>query len=97
MLVLKHCQRIFKTDEFPKLHVEDLCALLHDDGLNVSSEEVVFDAILKWIQYDSESRQKATTKLLKAIRLDYLSEVFLSSLLEDEKYEHILTINSLNV
>ena len=95
MLVLKHCQRIFKTDEFPKLHVEDLCALLHDDGLNVSSEEVVFDAILKWIQYDSESRQKATTKLLKAIRLDYLSEVFLSSLLEDEKYEHILTIKFL--
>ena len=41
-LVLKYFVILFQTDEFLKLHVQDLCALLQDDRLNVKSEELVF-------------------------------------------------------
>ena len=92
-LVLKHFSSLINTEEFPELHVQDLWTFIHDDSLNVLSEEVVFDAILKWIEYDPVSRQKAANELLKAVRVDHLSEAFLSSLLEDEKYESALPVN----
>ena len=50
---------------------------------------------MQWVQYDSESRQIAAYELLKSVRLDHLSEEFLSSLLEDEKYESVLPIKFL--
>ena len=94
-LVLKHFARLINTVEFPKLHVQNLWTFLQDDHLNVPSEEVVFNSIFKWMEHDSESRQQAAKELLKSVRLDHLSEAFLTSLLQDEKYESILPIKFL--
>ena len=47
------------------------------------------------MEHDFESRQQAAKELLKSVRLDHLSEEFLTSLLQDEKYESILPIKFL--
>ena len=52
--------------------------LLTEDELDVSSEEVVFASVMKWIKTDPESRSEFLPRLLSKVRLPLLRPQFLS-------------------
>nr|QTM97704.1 KLHL10 [Sinohyriopsis cumingii] len=61
------------SNEYLQLTVDEVCSFLASDELNVKNEEIVFDAILRWIDYDPERRKNYIARLLKTIRLGLLT------------------------
>jgi len=47
-----------KSEEFLELQLEQFIDILNSDVLNVKSEEAVFDAIIRWIDYKVDERKK---------------------------------------
>jgi kelch-like protein 10 len=47
-----------KSEEFLELELEQLIVILNSDELNVKSEEAVFDAVIRWIDYKIDARKK---------------------------------------
>lgn len=71
-LAMKFVQENFvdvaETNEFLLLDAGHLTALLIGDGLIVFSEEEVFNAMSKWINYDFDNRKHHASDLLVTIR-----------------------------
>ena len=53
-----------------------MCEVLESDHLNVRNEELVFDAVCRWIDFDPERRRSHMARLLKTIRLGLLTTQF---------------------
>jgi kelch-like protein 10 len=47
-----------KSEEFLQLELEQLIMILNTDELNVKSEEAVFDAVIRWIDYKVDERKQ---------------------------------------
>lgn len=61
-----------QSDEFLHLPLEELNSIILEDELNVKSEEVVWEAVLRWVNYDPDNRWQHTVKLMGSIRLGLL-------------------------
>ena len=68
----QHFMQVCKNQEFYQLTAEQLAQLLKSDDLNVPNEEDVFHALMAWIQYDFDAREKFIPELLGLIRLPLL-------------------------
>ena len=44
------------TEEFLKLNVETVCAILKNDDLHVDHEDQILDAAMRWINYNFDNR-----------------------------------------
>ncbi len=69
----KYFMSIINTDEF--LSIDDvvkICELLNSDDLNITKEEFLIKSILKWINYDYETRCRYTERLLNCIRFSLI-------------------------
>nr|XP_013055249.1 kelch-like protein 10 [Anser cygnoides] len=55
--------------EFLDLSVDELKGIIEKDELNVKQEDVVFEAILKWIAHDPQNRKQYISVLLSKVRL----------------------------
>lgn len=75
-----------QSDELLTLSLEDLKEIINDDELNVKSEEVVWEAILRWINHDPEDRKKHIVVLMKCIRLGLLDTQFFLERVKDHPY-----------
>jgi hypothetical protein len=53
-----------KSEEFLELELEQLILILNSDELNIKSEEAVFDAVIRWIDYKVDERKKVLKKNL---------------------------------
>lgn len=71
-----------KSKEYYFLSFPDLLEIMSDDELNIKSEEIAFDAIRKWVDFDRFARQKYAHPLLNTIRLGNLSNEFLEYILQ---------------
>ena len=76
--VKDHFMEVIKCDEFLHLGPEDLKRLISSDFIEVSSEEMVFDALSRWLHHDIKSRQCHASEMLGCIRLPLLSPLFLA-------------------
>lgn len=47
-----------KNQELMELSVDSLIELLSNDELNVKSDEIIFEIIIKWIDANSNERRK---------------------------------------
>lgn len=70
---LLHFSKVANSDEFLRLDLDQALELLGRNDLKVESEEEVFDAVIRWIGYDSLNRSKFIAKLLSLVRLPLLS------------------------
>lgn len=61
-----------QSDEFLHLPLDELNSIILEDELNVKSEEVVWEAVLRWVNYDPDLRWQHTVKLMGSIRLGLL-------------------------
>ncbi|XP_072212513.1 kelch-like protein 10 [Excalfactoria chinensis] len=70
MFILHNFEELIKVStEFLDLSIHELTDIIEKDELNVKQEEVVFDAILKWITHDPWQRKQHIPILLSKVRL----------------------------
>lgn len=60
---------VVESEDFLKLEVEQLLELFSADDLCVESEEMVFEASLRWIKHDPANREKFVVDLLEKVAL----------------------------
>lgn len=70
-----HFMEVMKNQEFLLLSADDVAKLLESDDLNIPDEEIVFQALMSWLQYDLDNRRKDVGRLLGLVRLPLLSPV----------------------
>ncbi|ELU12423.1 hypothetical protein CAPTEDRAFT_111345, partial [Capitella teleta] len=70
-LILENFQEFTKTPDFGQLSEDDLLEILTDDGLNAENEDVVFEAVLRWVHLDLDLRQRLFPKLAPHIRFPF--------------------------
>ena len=78
----RHLRTISRTQFFLELEECTIIDMLVDDGLQVPSEHVVYDAGMAWIKYDIEERKESLNDILETIRLPLLSVDFLIRVVE---------------
>ncbi|XP_072556595.1 kelch-like protein 10 [Paramormyrops kingsleyae] len=57
------------SEEFLELSLPQLCDIIERDELNVRQEDVVFDAILRWVMHEPASRKAHISMLLPKVRM----------------------------
>jgi kelch-like protein 10 len=72
-----------QSDELLELPPEELKAIIGADELNVKSEEVVWDVVLRWINHDRENRKGNIVELIKKVRLGLLDPKFVLENVKD--------------
>ena len=76
------------TDDFKELSYNEVIECIRDDEVNVTSEDIVFDAIVGWVQHDLENRRSLLEAIMEHIRLPYCTSDYLRHM--KEAY-HLLT------
>ncbi|KAL3877137.1 hypothetical protein ACJMK2_034888 [Sinanodonta woodiana] len=79
-VILDNFLEICKCSEFLSLDFNELLEIIKDDGLNVSDEDKVSNAVLEWLKFDSEKRKAYAGRLIKHLRLGHMSMERLSYL-----------------
>ena len=97
---LHNCHRLFKlctefacenfievvvNEEFLSLPCEQLKSLLSMDGLKVSKEEEIYEAVLIWVKHDLQQRQKHFADVMSHVRLPFVSTAYLKQKIEAEE------------
>ncbi|XP_048852916.1 kelch-like protein 10 isoform X1 [Brienomyrus brachyistius] len=68
--ILKNFKEVaISSNEFPELSLEQLSDIIEQDELNVREEDVVFEAILRWIEHKPATREAHISVLLAKIRM----------------------------
>lgn len=75
-------QLICRDEDFLQLHPSELAAILANDNLNIETEEAVFEALMKWVSRDLESREKELPGLLDCVRLRLVTDEYLKEKVE---------------
>ena len=75
---------VIKNQEFLLLPAHELVKLLSSDDLNVSSEELVFQSLISWINFDLQTRKTSCAKLLACVRLPLLSPQYIADNIENQ-------------
>jgi hypothetical protein len=88
---LKNFLSVKEADEFLELSLEMLIDLIVDDDLVVDSEEDVFYAVMKWVEFDPETRGEELPNLLQSVRLEHMPIEFLNTIKEHD----LITTNPL--
>lgn len=71
--VLDNFSDLVESENFYRLNKSDLIELLENDELVVDSEEDVFNAVTKWVEFDSSKRKTDFADLVRCVRLHLLS------------------------
>lgn len=72
--ILRKFQEVSATSqEFLNMPIEQLTEILDSDYLNVRNEEMVFDAVIRWIDHNPDARKQEIAKLLNCIRLGIIT------------------------
>ncbi|XP_052249243.1 kelch-like protein 17 isoform X2 [Dreissena polymorpha] len=76
-VMLDHFCNIWQSDDFVKLSLEEIIEIVKEDRLVTLDEEHVCEAVLRWIDHDSDSRQKYALKLFSHVRLPHVRSEFI--------------------
>ncbi|OTF75594.1 kelch-like protein, partial [Euroglyphus maynei] len=70
-------QEVIENEEFLLLPVNQLIDIVSTDELNISTEEQVYNAIMKWVRYNVQERGQHLAHVLQHVRLSQMSAKFL--------------------
>ncbi|KAL4608741.1 kelch-like protein 35 [Arapaima gigas] len=76
---------VYKHEEFLSLSKERLIELMSCEQLRVDREEVLVEAVLKWVHHDTTDRKEALKELLELVRLPLVDPAFLINTLQSDK------------
>ncbi|XP_030630855.1 kelch-like protein 10 [Chanos chanos] len=77
LYILNHFEEVVMSEELPQLSLQELCDIVGRDELNVKKEEVVFDAILRWIYHSPTERKAFIGPLLSKMRMALINADYL--------------------
>ncbi|XP_030637825.1 kelch-like protein 41b [Chanos chanos] len=77
-------EAVSKEEEFQQLAPHELFALIGGDRLNVETEELVFEALMRWVRSDKEKRVKALSEAFECIRFRLLPEKYFQEKVETD-------------
>ncbi|KAG1654456.1 Kelch-like protein 10 [Nymphon striatum] len=81
--ILKNFANVLgESEEYYDLTVDELKDILDDGRLNVLNETIVWEAVLKWVEFDEERRINNYSALLRTVRIgflftDYVEDIYL--------------------
>ena len=78
-----HFTELCQSRHLNSLSLENFCTILESDEINVDSEDVVFDSVVKWVEFNKHITD--VTKLLALIRYQGLSRDFLCDVVLDHR------------
>ncbi|XP_055349187.1 kelch-like protein 2 [Paramacrobiotus metropolitanus] len=70
--ILQNFVRVAKTQDFLLINPEKIMELLASDNLFVETEDQVFEAVHRWIDYDRAGRTAHLTDVLQSVRTAFL-------------------------
>ncbi|XP_070497155.1 kelch-like protein 10 [Chironomus tepperi] len=74
------------SEELLNLNVDDFYTMINDELLNAKDEHVVWEAVLRWIDFNPESRAKHLAKLMNGVRLGLLANKYFMEHVKANKY-----------
>ncbi|XP_076440331.1 kelch-like ECH-associated protein 1 [Babylonia areolata] len=80
--ILKHFCDVIQSEEFLTLSFCQVSSLLKQDELNIKCESEVYQAVIRWVQHEMDSRLCKLEYLLQAVRLTNLAPCFLEKQLQ---------------
>ncbi|XP_040282395.1 kelch-like protein 35 isoform X1 [Bufo bufo] len=84
-MMVEGFEEVSRHEEFLKLSKEELVEYLSNDDLAVSKEEVVYEAVMRWVK-DGEGQGRAALKeLLEHVRLPLLDVTYFLEKVEKDK------------
>ncbi|XP_069046087.1 kelch-like protein 35 [Lepisosteus oculatus] len=83
-LVFQDFVEVYKHEEFLRLPKEQIVELLSSEQLLVEREEVLVEAVLKWVHHDPSGRKGAARELLELVRLPLVDPVFFVNTVETD-------------
>jgi hypothetical protein len=69
-----------ESEEFVHMPADFVFDLLSNDDIEVESEDAVFRALMRWVEFDLAKRAKDFRQLLGAVRIQFLDEKYFSTL-----------------
>ncbi|XP_041098870.1 kelch-like protein 40 [Polyodon spathula] len=75
-------QLISRDQDFEQLSASELAAIISSDSLNVEKEEIVFEAVMKWVSNDKQNRLASLTDLFDCIRFRLIPKNYFASNVE---------------
>ncbi|XP_076827088.1 uncharacterized protein LOC143473820 isoform X4 [Brachyhypopomus gauderio] len=92
LFILHHFEEVARvSEEFLEVPLTQLSGIIEKDDLNVKQEEVVFEAVLRWVSHAPQERNEYIAILLSKVRMALMkSEYFMNNvkgnaLLEDSE------------
>lgn len=95
-----------KQQEFLSLPVDKLVEIISDDEINVTAEEIVYEACMEWLNYSIDTRSVHLVVIMNCVRFANISSYYfcdkidtnsmlqnalpLKKMLDDIRYFHIL-------
>ncbi|KAM9494994.1 kelch-like protein 10 [Clarias gariepinus] len=79
--ILHHFEKVLRaSEEFLNLSVEELCEIIEKNELNVKQENLVFDAIILWIEHAPLERKSHIELLLTRVRMGLLPSDYIKNI-----------------
>ncbi|NXJ10499.1 KLH41 protein, partial [Odontophorus gujanensis] len=82
--VSDHFVQICKEEDFLQLAPNELISVISPDSLNVEKEELVFEAVMRWVRSDKENRVKSLGEVFDCIRFRLMSEKYFKEHVEKD-------------
>lgn len=82
--ILHYFEQIRKTDDFLAIDSDELIQIIDNNNLNIKSEELVCEAVMRWIQSDVANRTKDLQRIFEKLRLPLIPPEYLLDVLESE-------------
>ncbi|KAK7110437.1 hypothetical protein V1264_014314 [Littorina saxatilis] len=75
-----------RSQEFLEQNADSVYGLISSDLLNARHEEIVFEAVCKWIEHDPGARKDYMPRLLRGVRLGFLTTKYLMERIKSHEY-----------
>jgi hypothetical protein len=71
--MMNHLEKVTRTPEYLRSSLDVVRGLIGDSHLNVTNEIQVFDAIIRWFEFDKKNRITYLAEALKLVRFTFIS------------------------
>ncbi|XP_066264728.1 kelch-like protein 24 [Branchiostoma lanceolatum] len=83
MCALKEFAAVSKTPAFLSLTKDQLTTLVSSDDL-IATEEVVYEAVMTWINHDTRKRRKEMRELMELVRFPFMDKMYFLENVEND-------------
>lgn len=77
----KNFMEVCNSEEFLSLSYEKISEFISSDELNVDKEEYIFEALMRWVNYDEAMRKICLRDLLPLIRFGLVASKYISDVI----------------